>query len=644
MRYYEVFIAESGYQKKEPLTYSSETELPTGTIVLIPYGRKSVVGFVYREANKPEFKTKPIETTLTEKPLSNAQIELHKWMSEFYPSGSGAITQLFIPSSLKSKSRNSKITKKKKISGDLPKLTEEQNSVLSSIDNSTGKTYLLHGETGSGKTRIYFELAKQTLIGNKSVMILVPEISLVPQISEIFKNYFDDQVVEMHSGLTKSTRNKNWLKILNSSEPLIIIGTRSALFAPTSDLGIVVVDEMHEPAYKQESSPRYYALRVAARLARIHDAKIIYGSATPPVVEYFMAKKTGASILRMKQSAKESAAVKSTIIDLKKSEFFSRNRNLSDQLLSAVESRLKSGEQSLIFLNRRGSFRTIICQTCGWQAVCPNCDMPLTYHGDSHQLRCHTCGFNTSPPLFCPECSSEDIIYRSLGTKALVDSLHSLFPEANIRRFDTDNLTNDRLQNHFDSVKSGEIDILVGTQMLSKGLDLPKLSLVGIVNADTSLGVPDFSSAERSYQLLHQAIGRVGRGHVDGEVIIQTFNPDNPYIKAAVDRNWLNLYQQEIKERELFKFPPFYFLMKIAVSRKRSDTAETYINSLRSTLANSGLKLRIEHPTPSFYEKSHGMYNWQLIIRARDRSELIKAVNLLPKGDYIYDLDPINLL
>lgn len=405
---------------------------------------------------------------------------------------------------------------------------------------------------------------------------------------------------------------------------------------------------MHEPAYKQESAPRYYALRVAAKLARLHKAEIIYGSATPPVTEYFMAEQTSAPILRMDTTAKEAAKVDSTVIDLKNTKLFSRHRYLSDALLAAIEKRLASHQQSLLFLNRRGSFRTILCQKCGWQAMCPRCDMPLTYHADKHQMRCHTCGFSASPPLACPDCGSDDIIYRSLGTKALVEVLQKFFPEAIIKRFDTDNLAVEKLDKHFDSVRAGEVDILVGTQMLGKGLDLPKLSLVGIVNADTSTGVPDFSSNERSYQLLHQAIGRVGRGHPlasgVGEVIVQSFQPDNPTLQAAVNQQWRKLYDQEIIERRQFGFPPFYFLLKLSVSRRTAQSAEDNIGKLHRLIRAMPLHLKVDEPTPSFYERSHGAYNWQLVIRAKDRGELIKVIQQLPKGDYTYDLDPLNLL
>ncbi len=646
MRYYEVFVAEASYQKQEPLTYSSSQVLRVGTVVLVPYGKKQVSGFVVSLTSKPDFATKQIAAAPYGVVLPESIIKLHAWMASYYPGG-GALTQLFVPSGLEVKHRPEATAKEKAIVA-LPPLTQQQKKVVDTIHSSGKKTFLLHGETGSGKTRVYLEQAQRHIRNGKSVLILTPEISLVPQLQDVFGSVFGGRVVTMHSGLTRATRGRNWLKIISSTEPLVVIGTRSALFCPLSNIGLIVVDEAHEPAYKQESVPRYYGLRVAGQAAKIHESEIIYGSATPPVVEYYVASQTDTPTLRIDKTALPAAKSERLIIDLKDKSQFSRHPALSDTLLAAIERRLNDGEQSLLFLNRRGTARQILCQACGWQAACPNCDMPLTYHGDSHQMRCHTCGYHGRPPYACPRCGSDNIVYRSLGTKALVDALHSLFPQALIKRFDTDNLAAERLQEHFEDIKSGKIDILVGTQMLGKGLDLPRLSLVGIINADTSLGVPDFSSSERSYQLLHQAIGRVGRGHPlasgGGQIIVQSFNPDNPLLKAAVQQDWQQFYDQEIAERRQFGFPPFVFLLKITVSRKSSQSAEKFITKLHGDIKKLGLKIQLNDPTPGFYEKSHGKHNWQLIIKAKQRGQLTEVVRRLPAGDYTYDLDPINLL
>ncbi len=643
MHYYEVFVTDPAYQKPLPLTYASPHELVPGQVVLAPFGRSKTAGFIVREVARPDFATKEISTIVSNTPLPKEVIQLHDWLKEYYPSGSGARTQLFIPSGLDTKHRPPKNVKSGRKDKDLPALTKQQKDIISSIKKSGDRTFLLHGETGSGKTRTYIELAQETMANGRSVLILTPEITLISQLADSFSQAFSDINI-LHSKLPKAQRNRTWLNLLETEKPTLSIGTRSALFSPLKNLGLIVVDEMHEPSYKQEQSPRYHALRVAAQLARLHNSTIIYGSATPPVTEHYLAEITKRPILRMTESALRTSAVSRSIIDLKNSSLFSRHRFISNQLLDSITARLTRKEQVLLFLNRRGTARLVLCQACGWQALCPRCDVPLVYHGDRHAMQCHTCGYRSSPPFQCPTCASDAIIYRSLGTKALAESLTTLFPQAVVKRFDTDNLANEQLSRHFADVVAGKVDILVGTQMLGKGLDLPKLSLVGIINADTSLGVPDFSSAERSYQLLHQAIGRVGRGHLAGEVIIQSYNPESSLLKAAAIQDWRSFYEQELKERQLFNFPPFAFLLKIAVSRKSPEAAERAIRKLRQIVAELKLPLTIEMPSPAFYERSHGLHNWQLVIRAKDRKHLVTALAALPPGDYTYDLDPINLL
>lgn len=641
MPYYEVFVAEQRYQKHEPLTYAHDQELTTGTVVRVPYGKRSVAGFVRAKTSKPSFDTKQIGEILPFA-VPSTLIKLHRWMLEFYPAGSGSITQLFVPADIKP-ARSKSETEINDIKP-LPPLTDQQSKAIKEIENSKKHSFLLHGETGSGKTRVYIERAISYLGKGKSVIILTPEISLVPQLVKVLSLASSYPVVEIHSGLTKSKRNKNWLNLIQAQTPVIVVGTRSAIFAPLADVGMIAIDEMHEPAYKQESSPRYYGLRVAAKRAQLQQAEIIYGSATPPVTEYFMAESNQIPILRLSSTAKASVKPKKSVIDMKNKSHFSRNRYLSDQLIEAISQNLQKHEQSLLFLNRRGTARQILCQDCGWQALCPKCDLPLTFHADAHHIRCHTCGYHTFPPLVCPECQSSEILYRSLGTKALTDELQKLFPEARIRRFDTDNLAAETLGRNFEAVRNGEVDILIGTQMLGKGLDLPHLTLVGIVNADTSLHMPDFSSAERGYQLLHQAIGRVGRGHKPGQIIIQTFQPEDTLIQAAVNQTWHTLYEHELRERKQYLFPPFSYLLKITVSRRTNSSAQTFIEGLEKTIRSQSRKVEIEAPAPSFHERSHGKYNWQLVIKSRNRNELLEIIKALPTGDYIYDLDPLHLL
>jgi primosomal protein N' (replication factor Y) len=660
MNYYEVCVASARYQKTEPLTYASEMKCTPGMVVIVPLGRLQVLGFVHRNVTQPKFVCKPIIRQLQDIFLPTEVTNLFMWLQSYYPSGSGAIAQLFLPSSLLTKKAET-LGVKTKIKGvnlvdsqlftqskglsKLPPLTDDQAHAISVMGTTETHHFLLHGETGSGKTRVYIERTKSALNNQKSALILTPEIGLTPQLAQTFTEQFGDKVIIMHSNLTAKKRREDWLRIAKSTEPLIIIGPRSALFTPLKNIGVIVVDEFHEPAYKQEQAPRYQTVRTAAMLASMHEAEIIYGSATPPVAEYFLAEQTGMPIIRLEGSAKgHNSDVKTEVVNLSDKSHFSRHPFVSDTLLSAIESALINKEQTLVYLNRRGTARLVLCQNCGWQALCPRCDLPLTYHGDGHHLRCHTCGYQSEAPLSCPTCGSTDLQYRTMGTKALLETLQAFFPHARLQRFDTDLGVADRMDKHYKNIYDGNIDILVGTQMLGKGLDLPKLGLVGVVAADTSLYMPDFTASERSYQLLHQVFGRVGRGHRKGRVIIQTYVPENPVLKAAIAKDYGTFYMAELLERQTFLFPPFCYLLKISASRKTPESAEKAITVLHNTLQTTKLKINLSDPAPSFYEHSHDLYHWQLILKAKDRKELLKALHALPPGNWNYDLDPANLL
>jgi primosomal protein N' (replication factor Y) (superfamily II helicase) len=489
------------------------------------------------------------------------------------------------------------------------------------------------------------ELAKKQFASGKSVLILTPEISLTPQLVKEFEAVFGSQTLVLHSNLTEAERRESWLNILNAKDSVVVIGPRSALFAPFKDLGLVVIDESHEGAYKQEQAPHYQATRVAAKLAELHKAQFVMGSATPSVSDYFIAQAKNMPILRMNSPAVKSAShqVKTSVIAANNKTQFNRNHYLSDKLLKAIEARLSRGEQSLMFLNRRGTARLVLCQNCSWQALCPNCDLPLTYHGDGFVMRCHTCGYKASAPTKCPVCASTDIIYKSMGTKAVVEALQKLFPNARIQRFDSDSKKAERLEQHYKAIKAGDIDILVGTQILVKGLDLPKLSLVGVISADHSLSFPDYTAEERAFQQLSQILGRVGRGHIEGEAIIQTFRPDSLAIGAAIGKSWDIFYESQIKERQKFMFPPFCYLLKLTCTRKSINSARSAAVKLHQDLNKLPLKMQVIGPTPSFYEKSAKGFTWQLVIKSKNRSELLEVIKNLPSG-WSFDIDPEDLL
>jgi len=655
MHYFEVLVADASYKGSAPLTYSYFQALPVGAVVTVPLRQKHILGAVMREVSKPSFTTKPLSANEQYKPLPKQLLELAIWISQFYPAGIGVTMQQFLPSKLYaidalptvlpiSSPLETTTTLVAAPLHSLPNLTIEQSQAVQSM--SEPSTYVLHGETGSGKTRVYIELAQQALKRGKSAIILTPEIGLTPQLTRNFVAAFgSERIITTHSKLTAKERNLTWLRMLQSSKPLVVLGPRSALFSPLRDIGVIILDESHEGSYKQEQAPHYHASKVAAALAGQHHAMLILGSATPAINDVYMAQARNKPIIRMNAKAIQTDVVtKIDLVDLKDRAQFTRQPHLSNRLLDSIAEGLQRGEQSLVFLNRRGTARIILCENCGWQALCPHCDLPLTYHGDVHNVRCHTCGYASSAPNSCPECGSANIILKSIGTKAIVDELERAFPQARIQRFDTDNTKEERLEAHYDAVRAGDVDIIVGTQLIAKGLDLPNLTTVGVVVADTSLYLPDYTSGERSYQLLRQVIGRVGRGHrTNSHVIIQTYEPDSPIIKAAADGDWDGFYAAEIKEREVFMFPPFCHTLKIWCRRASSKAAQTAAEKVVNDLRHSDLRLTIDGPAPAFYEKTAGKYQWQATIKTKDRRELLKAIQQLP-ANWSYDIDPSNLL
>jgi len=642
MHFFEVLVAGATFHGNEALTYSSNQPLTRGTIVNVPLRNKQVLGVIFKEVEKPNFAVKTIlEVPSDLLPLPAPLITLMVWMKAYYPSSYGIITQQFLPKMLPKKPVIVTLSPDH-VESRLPELTNDQKKVLAGVE-PTG-THILHGETGTGKTRVYIELARKSLAAGRSAIILTPEIGLTSQLAEDFRNVFGQRIIVIHSQLTEVTRQRLWVSILRQSEPLIIIGPRSALFSPLKNVGLIVIDESHETAYKQDQAPYYHASRVASKLAEIHKAPLILGSATPLVTDYFIALHRKRPILRMTQTARGSGKNKSVeVVDLLDRGKFTKKPYLSDVLISNIKETLERKEQSLLFLNRRGTARVVFCEKCGWQAACPHCDLPLVYHGDSHTVRCHTCDFKTQTPADCPNCHNASIVFKTIGTKAIVDEIGKLFPEATLMRFDTDNKKHERIEQNYASVRNGDIDILIGTQTLAKGLDLPNLGLVGVVIADTSLYFPDFSAQERTYQLLCQVLGRIGRGHRDSKAILQTYSPESPLLKSILEKDWQSFYQKEIYERETFLFPPFCHLLKLSCRRASFSSAQKAAETFASSLYKSSLRIAVEGPAPAFHEKIQNKYQWQIVIKARDRAELIKVIALLPSG-WSYDIDPMNLL
>ncbi len=641
-----MLVGALSYHGGEPLTYAAEAELNRGDVVTISLRNKSFCGVIYQQVDQPKFKTKPIDNFvgLT---LPTQLLELYDWLAQYYPAPLGQLANMIAPSYLASKPKkpvDPTTVNKHPVAG--PTLTTEQTAAIKSITGSSASSFLLHGETGTGKTQVYIELAKQALNENKNVLVLTPEIGLTPQLAEAMNTQLTCEVIVLHSALTPLKRAKLWHKINGAATPLLVVGPRSALFSPLANIGLIVIDEFHDQAYKQGQPPHYLASRVAAKLAKLHSAKLVLGSATPPINDYYWFESAKLPIIRMTKLAKTSEFTRPATytVDLKDRQLFNKSTLLSDVMIDSISEALSKQEQSLVFLNRRGTARLALCQNCGWQALCPNCDTPLTYHGDKYSLRCHSCSYQAKPPTNCPTCSSTDISFRGAGTKAIQEELIRLFPKTRIQRFDSDNKKADSFQELYQKVKAGEVDILVGTQLLTKGLDLPLLSVVGIVLADSSLYFPDYAAEERTFQVINQVGGRVGRGHRDAKLILQTYHPESPTINFALAKDYLGFYAQQIQERQTYNFPPFRHLLKLSCSRATSQGAQKAAVVLLRQLPASSNNLSVQGPAPAFIEKKAGKYYWQIIVKATRRPNLIKIINSLPPAGWTYDIDPQDLI
>ncbi len=645
--YYRVLVASQRYHKPEALTYESGETLHTGDVISVPLQQQNVVGVVLDSTTKPRFSVKPVTTILHPSAIDRQHLELLLWLQQYYPGPSGITTGLFLPSFLLGSSKqipdnDTKLSSSSMFPG-APPLTAEQQKAIATIQKSAGHSVLLHGLTGSGKTRVYTELADTATAKGQSVVVMTPEIGLTPQLTKSFEQ-LGKAISVLHSGMTPKERRQIWHTIAACREPQIIIGPRSALFAPVKNVGLIIIDEMHDTSYKQEQSPHYSTPRVAARLAQLYDAKLVLGSATPPVADYYLFEVRKLPIVTMQKSAiKNTHPIQTDVVDLKDRTLFTSSPWISKPLLQAIEGALQRKEQSLIFLNRRGTARVILCQNCGWQALCPRCDLPLTYHADTHKAICHTCGYSQSSPTNCPVCQSTDILFKSAGTKSIASELARLFPSAKIKRFDSDLKKTERLDQNYQEILTGGADILVGTQMLGKGLDLPKLAVVGVVLADTTLNFPDFTAEERTFQALIQVLGRVGRGHTESSVIVQTHHPKSLLINYAMTNNYRAFYEEQLRERQKFHFPPYYHLLKLSCTRKTKVSAQRAAQALAEQLQLKSHDTEIIGPSPAFIEKGVSGYTWQIVIKARKRADLLRIIKVLP-SNWHYDLDPSHLL
>ena len=531
------------------------------------------------------------------------------------------------------------------------KLNEEQLNVYNTISNDNSfNTYLLEGITGSGKTEVYLNLIDKVIKEDKTAILLVPEISLTMQVVNRLYDWFGSKVSILHSALSKGEKYDEYLKILRG-ESKVVVGTRSAIFAPLKNIGIIIIDEEHSDTYKQENTPRYNAIDIASFRAKYHNSPLVLGSATPTLESRARALKGVYKHLLLTKRAGEGMLPSVSIVDMVK-EIKKGNYIFSEELINSINNNLKNKEQIIILLNRRGYSTTITCSNCGYTYKCPNCDITLTYHKSTNNLRCHYCGYTIKKDDMCPNCHENGLNYLGLGTEKVESELEKLFPMARIVRMDQDTTTkkgsHERIINDF---KDYKYDILLGTQMISKGLDFPKVTLVGILNADSTLNIPSFRSNERTFSLLYQASGRAGRSNLKGKVIIQTYNPDNYVLNCVKENNYNKFYEYEMNNRKIMKYPPYYFLVSLKVVsndyKKALDNSTKVVNYLKNNLDKTSIVLG---PTTANIFKFNNMYRFQIVIKYRFDNYLIKVLNYL---DNIFinmsdvnleiDINPLNI-
>lgn len=520
------------------------------------------------------------------------------------------------------------------------KLTQDQQRaydvICESIEERQQRTFLLHGVTGSGKTEVYLQTIERVLNHDRQAMMLVPEIALTPQMVLRFKKRFGDEVAVLHSGLSKGERYDEWQKI-RDGRARVSVGARSSVFAPFKELGMIIIDEEHESSYKQEDYPRYHARDIAEWRSQYHQCPLVLGSATPCLESYARADKGVYQLLSLPNRVNDQAMPHIDIVDMRE-ELSSGNRSMfSNQLREAIETRLANKEQIVLFLNRRGYASFMLCRDCGHVPQCPNCDISLTYHKSTDQLKCHYCGYQETPPALCPNCESEHIRQVGTGTQRVEELLQREFEGANIIRMDVDTTSrkgsHEKLLNDFGE---GKGDILLGTQMIAKGLDFPNITLVGVLNADTMLNLPDFRSSERTYQLLTQVAGRAGRHEKEGQVIIQTYNPEHYAIKDVQQNDYLAFYRQEMEYRKLGKYPPYFFLINFTISHqemKKVLEASKHIHQI--LLQHLSDKALVLGPSPAALTRINNEYRFQILIKYKSEPDLYQALQYL--DDYYHE-------
>lgn len=634
----------------------------TGKRAEVRFGNRKMTGFIVSVSDViPENcpvtadKIKSVSKILDKEPLfSEDTYELAGWISRYYICSIGEAVFSIIPSKAKRESSASFFSIDDELSGKTTnKLSEEQQraveEISSSVKDKKSLYHYLYGPTGTGKTEVFLQCAEWLLTQDKGVIYLVPEIGLTPQVVKAVTSRFGNTAAVLHSGLTPSQKLSEWRRIMHK-EARIVIGARSAVFAPVPDLGLIIIDEEHDSSYKSGDTPRYHARQVAMHRCAGLKIPLVMGSATPSVEAWHLMKSNRLSSHTLTKRLAGGAMPVIKAIDLSK---INESGCISNELRDEIVKTLDNKKQVILFLNRRGFTHFFRCNSCGYEIKCKNCSVQMTYHKAENRLRCHYCGWSVQPPRSCPQCSSLDVGYSGFGTEYIESETHAKFPGARIIRIDTDSLTKKgELQEKLDAFRKGDYDIMLGTQMVAKGLNFPNLQLVGVILADTGLHMPDFRANERTFSLITQVAGRAGRYFPDGKVLVQTYNPLREPILYACTGQIEKFYTGELETRKILGFPPFSRLIRLVFRSANQLQAESFArdasNILQKTLKN---KADIIGPAECPILKISQNYRYQIILRSGNINILQQAVSDLmynythPQSVYIeFDIDPVSLL
>ena len=520
------------------------------------------------------------------------------------------------------------------------KLTTLQENAVNDILSTDNTVSLLYGVTGSGKTEVYMELIDKYLKKGLKSIVLVPEISLTPQLIKRFEERFEGNIALLHSALSDGEKYDEYRRIVKG-EADIVIGARSAVFAPLNNLGLIIIDECHSDSYKQDNNPRYNAKDVAIKRAKELGAKVVLGSATPMLEEYARGLKNVFNLVTLDKRVNGKELPKVELIDMNK-EIAKSKGHFSLPLIDKIKETIERGEQVILLLNRRGYSSFVTCSNCGESVKCPNCDITLTYHKSSNILRCHYCGYATKYEITCPKCHEKSLKDLGVGTEKIEEELKEILPNVKVLRMDVDTTSKKGAHKKIvDAFARGDADILLGTQMVAKGLDFSNVTLVGVINADTSLMLPDFRSSEKTFDLLSQVAGRAGRGEKAGLVVFQTFNPDNYAINYAKDNDYESFYKEEMKTRKLMKYPPYYYLVSLNISSKDSKLALVEAKKCEKLCLKYLDKTVILGPSPASIFKKQNIYYYQLILKYQYQDNIYEVLEKLV--EYYATINKVNL-